>query len=116
MTNFDVLSRRSLLTGAAAAAGLASLPAFAKAPMKNTAAPAYYRFKVGAFEVTVVSDGPLNLGPPSGDVFKGVSKEEMTEVLNNNFQPTDSVKLEQNAVVINTGPHLVLIDAGTGRP
>ena len=45
-------------------------------------APAFYRFPLGDIEATVISDGPLLLGPPSSDVFKGFSKEEMTRMLN----------------------------------
>jgi glyoxylase-like metal-dependent hydrolase (beta-lactamase superfamily II) len=115
MKILDGLTRRGLITGAAtlAAASLAG-PALARAPMRNTPAPAFYRFKLGEFEVTVVSDGPLNLGEPTGDVFKGLSKEEMVQTLANHYLPTNGVKLDQNAVVINTGPQLVLIDTGTG--
>ena len=81
VTNLKVVSRRSLLAGACAATALRPCPRrcppWAKAPLKNTQAPAFHRFKVGEFEATVVSDGPLALGPPSGDVFKGVSKDDM---------------------------------------
>lgn len=110
------LSRRGLITGASAlaAAGLAGAPALAKAPMKNAPAPGFYRFKLGAFEVTVISDGPLDLGEPRDGVFTGVSKDDMIRVLTDNYQPTDTVKVEQNAVVINTGAQLVLIDTGVG--
>ena len=45
-------------------AGLATAPAFAKAPMLNTQAPHFYRFKLGNFEGTIVSDGTLPLGDP----------------------------------------------------
>jgi glyoxylase-like metal-dependent hydrolase (beta-lactamase superfamily II) len=122
MPNFarSAPSRRHVLTGAAAAA-TASLtgtfhagPGFAKAPMANNQAPSFYRFKLGSFEATVVSDGPLALGPPSGDVFSGVSKEEMHKVLADNFLPTENVELEQNAFVINTGDRIVLFDTGIG--
>jgi hypothetical protein len=64
------ISRRQLLEGtyAAAVAGfLDAFPpqtAFAKAPMLNTQAPYFYRFKLGNFEGTVVSDGTLPLGKP----------------------------------------------------
>jgi hypothetical protein len=81
------LSRRHLLAGAAAttAGGLASsmMPrgASAKAPMAGAQAPAFYRLRVGAFEATVVSDGPLAMGEPAADVFVGVSKEQMTKEL-----------------------------------
>jgi glyoxylase-like metal-dependent hydrolase (beta-lactamase superfamily II) len=116
MSHDHRLSRRAVLAGAAAtaAAGWPHERAFAKAPMRNTQAPAFYRSKLGAFEITVVSDGPLTLGPPSGDVFKGVSREEMIDILNNNRLPTDKVDVEQNVVVVNTGRHLVLFDTGTG--
>jgi glyoxylase-like metal-dependent hydrolase (beta-lactamase superfamily II) len=118
VTNLNVVSRRSLLAGACAATALATTPAptpaWAKAPLKNTQAPAFHRFKVGEFEATVVSDGPLALGPPSGDVFKGVSKEDMIQVLNSNFLPADAVEIEQNVLVVNTGRQLVLFDTGSG--
>ena len=113
MSDFAV-TRRLLLAGAAASSLALPSIAFAKAPLTNKPGPGFYRFKLGEFEVTVVSDGPLHLGPPSGDVFKGLSKEEMTAALQNNYLPTDKVSLDQNVVVVNTGRHLVLFDTGTG--
>jgi glyoxylase-like metal-dependent hydrolase (beta-lactamase superfamily II) len=113
-------TRRALVMGAAAAAtgslanGILAYRAAAKAPMAKTQAPGYYRFKVGDFQATIVSDGPLNLGAPSGDVFKDLSKEDMIRILSMNYLPTDVVALEQNTLVINTGSHLVLFDTGTG--
>ncbi len=120
MSTRDVLlTRRRLLTGATAlgVTGLAvplAGDALAKAPMSGTQAPSFYRFKVGAFEATVVSDGPLALGPPKEGVFTGLSKEDMTRALADNFLPTDNVALEQNALVVNTGDRLVLFDTGVG--
>ena len=66
-------SRRQLLAGAAATAGLAAsavAPAAAKAPLTNTQAPSFYRFKIGSIEATVVSDGPLPIGPATR-TFRG---------------------------------------------
>ena len=109
------LSRRGILTGLSASGIVAmSVPAFAKAPLLNTQAPAYYRFRIGSIEATVVSDGPLDLGAPQPDLFKGVSKEEFGKALTDNFLSTEKVKLEQNALVLNTGDKLVLIDTGAG--
>ena len=109
------LSRRDLLAGLSAAGlSAASGPALAKAPLLNTQAPNFYRFKIGAIEATVVSDGPLDLGAPQPDIFKGVSKDEFAKILAENFLPADKVKLEQNALVLNTGDKLVLIDTGAG--
>jgi glyoxylase-like metal-dependent hydrolase (beta-lactamase superfamily II) len=109
------MSRRQLLSGAAATglAGIAS-PALAKAPMANTQAPSFYRFKVGAFELTVVSDGPLQMGPPQPNIFTDTSKDDMVKALTDNFLPADNVSMEQNALVVNTGNQLVLIDTGMG--
>src|SRR5437868_14451184 len=98
MKNFDDPSRRRVLTGAAALASTTALSggAFAKAAMTNNPAPGYYRFKLGAFEATVVSDGPLNFGPPTDGVYSGLSKEEMTKNLLDHFLPIETVKLDQN--------------------
>lgn len=88
-------------------------PAIARATPKGTQAPYYYRFKHGSMECTVVSDGTLPLGEPSGS-FLGVSKDEVVNMLNRHFLPADNVVLEQNALVLNTGSHLVLFETGMG--
>ena len=85
----------------------------AKAPKLGTQAPYFYRFKLGDAEVTVVSDGPLPLGDPTG-TFVGVPKEEVKKMLSDNFLPTDNVVLEQNSPIVNIGDRLVLFDTGMG--
>ncbi len=113
------LSRRTLLAGGSALGAVAlsgavpSGPSFAKAPMANTQAPYFYRFKLGNFEGTVVSDGILPLGKPDEN-FVGLSKPEMDKQLTDNFLPLENAVLEQNALVINTGDQLVLFDTGMG--
>lgn len=112
-------TRRQLLSGSgaillAASAGALSTPAWAKAPMRGTQVPAFYRFKIGAFEATALSDGPIFLGEPQPDLFTGLSKEELSKALSDNFLSTANLTLEQNALVLNTGSHLVLFDTGTG--
>ena len=117
--NQPKLSRRGLLGGAAAAgaAGLltGALPhaGLAKAPMANAQAPYWYRFKLGGLEITVVSDGTLPLGEPSGS-FLGVTKDQVGKMLTDNFLPTDNVVLEQNIPIVNTGDKLVMFDSGMG--
>lgn len=108
------LSRREVMAGLSAAGIAVATPALAKAPLLNTPAPGFYRFKIGAIEATVVSDGPLDLGAPQPELFKGVTKEEFGKALTDNFLPTDNVRLEQNALVLNTGDKLVMIDTGSG--
>jgi glyoxylase-like metal-dependent hydrolase (beta-lactamase superfamily II) len=115
-TDHHSLSRRALLAGGSglAAASLVGVsPLTAKAPMSNTQAPYFYRFKLGNAEATIVSDGPLPLGDPSG-AFLGLSKDEIKRQLTDNFLPVENAVLEQNALVVNTGSHLVLFDTGMG--
>jgi glyoxylase-like metal-dependent hydrolase (beta-lactamase superfamily II) len=112
-------SRRQFLIGTAATAfagvtGGMPTSALAKAPMLGTQAPAFYRFKIGAFEATVLSDGPIQMGDPQPNIFAGLSAEEFTKTLSDNRLPTSDIKLEQNALVLNTGSHLILFDTGTG--
>jgi len=123
MRKIDPLStsRRQFLTAGAATAlsGIGGVilppPALSKAPMLGTQAPAFYRFKIGAFEATIVSDGPIYMGEPQPNIFTGLSKEDFARTLTDNFLPTNNVTLEQNALVLNTGNHLVLFDTGTGN-
>lgn len=112
-----MFSRRELLAGASAIAAAGALdltPSFAKAPMQNTQASAFYRFNVGAIEATVISDGPLGIGPANANVFSGVSADQFSQILTANFLPADNIELEQNTLVINTGDRLVLFDTGMG--
>jgi glyoxylase-like metal-dependent hydrolase (beta-lactamase superfamily II) len=110
-----VLSRRRLLAGASAsvAAGLVggAAPASAKAPMLNTQAPPFYRFKLGSIEATVVSDGPLAIGDPVR-TFRGPTPQEIGKMMADHFLPTDNVVLDQNALVINTGDKLAVFETG----
>jgi glyoxylase-like metal-dependent hydrolase (beta-lactamase superfamily II) len=109
------VSRRTLL---ALGAGLGASTvlggsALAKAPKLGTEPAYFYRFGLGDAEVTVVSDGPLPLGPPKG-TFVGVSDDEVKKMLSDNFLSPDNVVLEQNSPIVNTGDKLILFDTGMG--
>ena len=109
------VSRRSLL---ALGAGLTASTmlggsAVARAPKLGTQSPYFHRFIIGAAEVTVVSDGPLPLGPPKG-TFIGASDEEISKMLTDNFLSPDNIVLEQNSPIVNMGDKLVLFDTGMG--
>ena len=109
------VSRRSLL---ALGAGLGASTmlggsALAKEPKLGTQPAYFYRFPFGNAEVTVVSDGPLPLGPPKG-TFIGVPDEEVKKMLSDNFLSPDNVVLEQNSPIVNTGDKLILFDTGMG--
>jgi glyoxylase-like metal-dependent hydrolase (beta-lactamase superfamily II) len=109
------VSRRSLLALGAGlgASTLINRGALASAPKLGTQPAYFHRFNLGSAEVTVVSDGPLPLGDPSG-TFIGVPKEEVKKMLSDNFLSPDNVVLEQNSPIVNMGDKLVLFDTGMG--
>lgn len=109
------LSRRAILGALAAvpAMGLAREAAQAAAPFLNELPPAWHRFRIGQFEATVVSDGALPLGDPT-QAFLGVPPENIENMLRAAFLPPKAATLEQNALILNTGRHLVLFDTGMG--
>src|SRR5262245_24020086 len=113
------LSRRSLLTGAAAigtasAFGSGSVTsARAAAPVAGKQNAGWYRYKVGDFEVTVVTDG-MNTNPLSDAYVSNAPKADVNAALETDFLAKDKVTHAYTPVVINTGSKLVAIDTGLG--
>lgn len=99
-------------------AGLAALAlpaAHAAAPQRGGQVAGWYRFKVGAFECTVVSDGALNLGP-AHPTFAGAAATaaEVDAVLRTGFQEGAPLRADLNCLVVNTGSQVILLDCGVG--
>jgi hypothetical protein len=107
-------SRRAVLSGLTVATASGLSQGFAAGPIANAQVPAAYRFKLGGFECTVVSDGPLRLGTFSAETFTGYTQERIDAILADNFLDKSNFVVEQNALVVNTGGKLVLIDTGIG--
>jgi glyoxylase-like metal-dependent hydrolase (beta-lactamase superfamily II) len=83
--------------------------------MRSTEATSgWYRFQLGDFTLTVVSDGPLPIAPATRG-FIDVPDESVIQGLHDAFLPTDRLLLAQNALVVDTGHRRVLIDTGTGN-
>lgn len=77
-------------------------------------APGWYRFKLGSFVLTALSDGPLPIFPPHRG-FIDVGESDVTSLLRQNFLPTHQLPLDQNVLLVDTGRQKVLIDTGVGR-
>jgi glyoxylase-like metal-dependent hydrolase (beta-lactamase superfamily II) len=80
----------------------------------------YYRFQIGAFKCTVVSDGtmtyePPTFPPPTTLLFANAKKEELTQALQRHKIDIEKwVKWVSPylCLVINTGEYVVLVDTG----
>jgi glyoxylase-like metal-dependent hydrolase (beta-lactamase superfamily II) len=114
------ISRRAFVMSSAAgvlssAALLAFNPGVAdsKEAMIGNKAPAWYRFKLGDFEATVISDGTLNLGPAAA-LYPKTPKETVEGVLASQFVAPAALVVQENCLVLNTGDQLVLFDSGMG--
>jgi glyoxylase-like metal-dependent hydrolase (beta-lactamase superfamily II) len=103
---------RRPLIAALAAAALVALPfqaVHAEAPMAKSQAPGWYRMKVGAFEVTALSDGTVAL--PVDKLLMGQKAVVISSLLARSFLKAP-VETSVNGYLVNTGSKLVLIDAG----
>lgn len=90
-----------------------TMAAHAAMPQQKTQVAGWYRFMLGDFEVTALSDGFLALDTA---VLQNVNKEEIQRGLARAFLPAgDKVEASVNAYLINTGTELILIDSGTGK-
>ncbi|BDG72991.1 MBL fold metallo-hydrolase [Roseomonas fluvialis] len=107
------IQRRALLGAGLAAAALPFARVEAAAPFVGRGAPAWYRFRFGDYEVTVVSDGALPLGKAE-DSFVGAGPGEVNAMMRAALLDPANALLEQNAVILNTGRHLILFDTGMG--
>src|SRR6267154_3220573 len=74
---------------------------------------AFYRFKIGDFQATVVSDGYLQI--PVGPLLAmNASDAELAPVLKANFmQPV--IQVTNNMLVVDTGRERILVDTGFGE-
>ena len=113
------ISRRGLLTGAVATGATMvgplgwTSPARSAAPSVGKQAPGFYRYKVGSFEVTVVTDG-MNTNPLSDAYVANQPKPAVNAALEADFLQKDKVSHAYTPIVVNTGTKLVAIDTGLG--
>lgn len=107
------MTRRGLLGGVLAAPALISMPARAAmtAPEgeQNTG---WYRFGLGSFQITVISDG--NLTVPTSLIGANRPREEVTAWLESRYLDPATNYSHTNHILIDTGAAKVLVDVGSG--
>lgn len=119
MHKADSVSRRGVLAAGAGALAFpmiagAAAPARAAAPMAGPSTPEHYRFKLGQFEVTTISDGSVQFDGPHPIFGQNVGAEDVAALAEANFLPSDRMEIGFTPVIVNTGAALVMFDAGNG--
>jgi glyoxylase-like metal-dependent hydrolase (beta-lactamase superfamily II) len=84
----------------------------AGADMVRTQVPGYYRLQLGKFEVTALYDGSLTL---ETKLLRNTTPAELQRLLSRMFVGNPKMQTAVNAYLINTGTHLVLVDAGAAK-
>jgi glyoxylase-like metal-dependent hydrolase (beta-lactamase superfamily II) len=74
---------------------------------------AFYRFTVGAFTCTAVSDGTFPY-PPHAFVENG-GPTEPESALSAHGRPADAIVTPYTCLVVETGRHRILVDTGLGQ-
>lgn len=73
----------------------------------------FHRFRIGEMAATILSDGPLLLGPPA-KVFRNTDAAALDAGLSAAGQATDHIRVEQNCLLLETGGKRALFDNGLG--
>src|SRR5260221_14504509 len=119
-----ILTRRSVFrAGAGLAIAAAATPMLTPASARAESAgqadaeplngDGFYRFKIGDFQATVVSDGYGQI-PIRPILAMNVSEAELAPVLKANFmQPV--IQATNNILVVDTGRERILVDTGFGE-
>lgn len=108
------LTRRAALQGAGLLATTAALPAWAASPLLGVDRPSHYRFKVGAFEVTTILDGAVQIPGPHPIFGQNTTAEEVAALTAANFLPAEQLEIPFTVTLVNTGKELILFDTGNG--
>ena len=84
----------------------------AAAPMSKAPQPGYFRFMLGDFEVTAISDGTADL--PMDQLLMNVPKDKVEKAAAKAFLKLP-IETSVNGYLVNTGTKLVLVDTGAGN-
>src|SRR2546430_4571444 len=111
------LSRRSFMvsTALAAAVGLDARLMISPAFAQKTADPVkgFYKYKVGAIEVTALYDG-IWKKPHDPAFIKNASVEDTKTALAKAGMTTEYMPIPLTVVVLKVGDKLIMVDSGSG--
>ncbi len=90
------------------------LSARAEAPLLGVSQPTRYRFRLGAFEVTMILDSDAMVDGPWPIVGEDRPAAEVAQLMRENFLPEKKFQPGFTPMVVNTGKELILFDTGNG--
>jgi glyoxylase-like metal-dependent hydrolase (beta-lactamase superfamily II) len=114
------LTRRQLLAAAAAATAsrllskYIALPGHATAPRLGATQSGYYRFALGDFEVTTISDAGAVIDGPWPIVGENRPPAEVAQLMHESLLPEKKFQPGFTPTLVNTGKELILFDTGNG--
>lgn len=114
-------NRRDLLVAGLAMAAMpaitlgASVPGFAAAPALGAWQPKFFRFKLGAFEVTTISDSEAFIDGPYPLIGGNATEDAVRTLMRDNFLPEQKYQPGFTPTIVNTGKELILFDTGNGE-
>jgi glyoxylase-like metal-dependent hydrolase (beta-lactamase superfamily II) len=109
--------RRQALASAVAIGGTLGLSrgeAIAAAPMLGPSQPRHYRFRLGAYEITMILDADAAIDGPWPLIGTNASEAEVDRLMHDNLLPTHKYQPGFTPMVVNTGEQLILFDTGNG--
>ena len=114
------VTRRELLTGAAALAALPAVHslvpglAFAAAPLTTQDRPSVYGAKLGQFQITTILDGAIQADGPHPTFGADQPAETVQSFAAANFLPSNKIETTFTPVIVNTGKEVIVFDTGNG--
>jgi len=84
----------------------------AAAPKIQTQAPGFYRMQLSQFEITALYDGAIELDTK---LLRHAKATDLDRLLARMFVDNPKMQTAVNGYLINTGTHLVLVDAGAAK-
>lgn len=104
----------SLTAALAAPALLRGVPAEAAAPLLGPHAATFYRFRLGAFEITTILDAGAMIDGPWPIVGEDRPATEVEQLMRDNLLPPSRFRPGFTPTLVNTGKEIVLFDTGNG--
>lgn len=115
MTRRHVLGAGAVFATASFVASPFMSMAQAAAPLLGAWQPKHFRFKLGNFEITQISDSEVFIDGPYPIIGKNGSEAEVRKLMRQNRLPETRYQPGFTPTIVNTGKELILFDTGNGE-